>query len=273
MTEAKTTARDTVLEECHRFPPLLAKRAVFLFEYVARYVSERRLDRLSVLDVGCGPGLISLALGSLGHEVVAIDRHPKIIQQCQSRNSFSHVSFLECDAETLDLDQQFDIIVAFEVLEHLQHPDLLLTKFSELMKEGGTAVISIPNGYCPWELFVSRLYHRTRLLQISLYVKDKIRTLLHQARERDDVEIQPFCYHSTFFTFGKLKELIATSGLHILQVRHSDLGLFPEYRWMRPLKRIECMIANFVPHEIAGGWILVVERRGKLPATPGTRAD
>ncbi|MBO0784377.1 MAG: class I SAM-dependent methyltransferase [Ktedonobacteraceae bacterium] len=72
---------------------------------------------MNVLDLGCGPGDVSLLVAELVGEtgrVLGVDSNPAVLQLAQARAQeagFGHVSFQAEDIRNLMLDQEFDAIV------------------------------------------------------------------------------------------------------------------------------------------------------------------
>ena len=234
----------------------LRKRSAFVVEQVSLHARRKEMSQINVLDLGCGMGGMALALGELGHRVVGTDVDPATISFCRERNTSPNVTFAVGDGETLALGEEFDVVIASEVLEHTQHPDLLLATMNRHLADGGIGLLSVPNGYCLWELVVSRHIHRSRLVA-SLYGSRRAHKLL-TGSETPFYSLNAFCFHSHFFSFRRLKELLAGNGFRIVSAGHSDLGILPEWSWLRPLKGIECRLADLVPHALAGGWLLVL---------------
>ena len=252
-TQAKNTSIDVSYEGA-----ALAKRAAFVAQQVKMKALEKHNGQLTILDLGCGIGTIPFLLGSLGQKVTGVDLDAETISSCNQKNQFSNVTFIVGNAETLDLPQKFDVVIASEVIEHVPHPDLLIKTMTQHLADDGIGIISIPNGYCLWELMVSRFIQKGKLVS-WLYKSPK----LHKTLTGSDTPFyskNAFCFHSHFFSFGRLRKLLASNGFQIQLVRHSDLGILPEWSWLRFLKRIECKLADCVPHSLAGGWLLVIDR-------------
>jgi 2-polyprenyl-3-methyl-5-hydroxy-6-metoxy-1,4-benzoquinol methylase len=107
---------------------------------------------LKVLDFGCGPGFIWDHLQGIGAnwQYTALDFSPdsvkKLIEKATGNENFKgaqHVSSLPTDLPEL----QFDVILLFEVVEHLNDAYLggTLAEVARLLKQGGVVVISTPN--------------------------------------------------------------------------------------------------------------------------------
>lgn len=234
----------------------LSKRAAFMAQQVRRKAESRNHNGPAILDLGCGLGAIPILLGSAGYKVTGVDLDPETIASCNDKNQLPNVSFVVGNAEKLDLNQEFDVVIASEVIEHVERPELLLRAMNRHLAEDGIGIVSVPNGYCPWEIVVSRFIQKGKLVS-WLYKSPR----LHKALTGGDSPFYSknvFCFHSHFLSFGGLKKLLTSTGFRILIVRHSDLGILPEWSWLRFLKRVECKLADYVPHFLAGGWLLVI---------------
>ncbi|MCK4994579.1 MAG: glycosyltransferase [Candidatus Omnitrophica bacterium] len=94
--------------------------------------------RGTLLDVGCGDGLISCQLASIGFKVMGIDLEKEAIKLAKQK--CSHVEF---DKKDLYAEKQlFDYVLASEIIEHLEEPENFLKKLKRLFKKA--AVITTP---------------------------------------------------------------------------------------------------------------------------------
>ncbi|TGZ81930.1 S-adenosyl-L-methionine-dependent methyltransferase [Ascodesmis nigricans] len=96
-----------------------------------------------VLDVGCGPGTISIDFAKRipnGH-VTGIDYSDSVIataQSAASQSKISNVTFAIGDVYKLDFpDNTFDIVHAHQLLQHLEHPEEALQEMRRVTKPGG----------------------------------------------------------------------------------------------------------------------------------------
>lgn len=98
-----------------------------------------------LIEVGPGFGTFcNVAIESgVFREVVAIEPTPELAQACRDRN----VPVIESRIE--DISHEFesaDIVVAFEVIEHLFEPMHFIDQAARLVKPGGLLILSCPNG-------------------------------------------------------------------------------------------------------------------------------
>jgi SAM-dependent methyltransferase len=116
-------------------------------------------DNLTILDAGCGPGVISHILASLGtHQITAADVSEAMI--CQAKSNLAdwsdRVDFLCRDVTELPLpDEHFDLIISRYVIWTVPYPEHTLTEWHRLLKPGGKIAVIDGNWY--------RAYYRSPL--------------------------------------------------------------------------------------------------------------
>ena len=99
-------------------------------------LSGRALEGLSVLDIGCGGGLLSEPMARLGAAVTGIDAGARNIA----------VAALHAGKQGLAIDGgQYDIVLALEIVEHVADVDLFLKSCGRLVKPGGLLFLSTLN--------------------------------------------------------------------------------------------------------------------------------
>ena len=111
------------------------------------------LNGLKCLDVGCGGGILSEPLSRLGAIVMGIDASEMAIQSAiaHSKKSRLDINFKCMSTGDLiksnkpSLDNQFDIIIVSEVIEHVSNRALFLSDIAKLSKPGGLVVFTTIN--------------------------------------------------------------------------------------------------------------------------------
>jgi 2-polyprenyl-3-methyl-5-hydroxy-6-metoxy-1,4-benzoquinol methylase len=104
-----------------------------------------------VLDIGCGEGFGSSLLSRGAKSVVGCDVSAKAISSSKLKYGKGKAAFLVCDGTKLPFeDASFDVVVAFEVIEHLKNPSALLKVIRRMLHEEGVLVISTPKRIVPF---------------------------------------------------------------------------------------------------------------------------
>ena len=100
-------------------------------------------DGLSILDVGCGHGLISEHIWKMGNNVTCVDL-PTIASIVHKRLGLLAVAG---DAENLAFaPNSFDVILISEVMEHLWDPHTFLDEAHRILRNNGHLIIEVPEG-------------------------------------------------------------------------------------------------------------------------------
>jgi 2-polyprenyl-3-methyl-5-hydroxy-6-metoxy-1,4-benzoquinol methylase len=117
-----------------------------------------------VLDFGCGPGVISLALAQLGYDVLGVDGAAGMVECARARAEsinvknarFEHVDVAHFNA----LHAAFDAVVCSSVIEYIEDDLALLEKLIESLRPGGHLIVSVPhhaNIFAPVEPMAHRI--------------------------------------------------------------------------------------------------------------------
>lgn len=105
----------------------------------------RPLDGKTALDVGCGAGLLAEPLARLGANVTAIDGAPELIAAARAHAEASGLAIDYRAIPSEQLDGQFDLVTAMEVVEHVAQPDAFVRSLAARVAPGGLLVMSTPN--------------------------------------------------------------------------------------------------------------------------------
>jgi len=99
-----------------------------------------------VLDAGCGTGYGSARLAQDALSVTALDIAPDAILYAREHYGASGVQYLEGSCCAMPVaDAAFDLVVSFEVIEHLTAWQTFLTECRRVLAPGGLLVVSTPN--------------------------------------------------------------------------------------------------------------------------------
>ena len=115
-------------------------------DYIDRLAS---LRGKTVLDVGCGGGILAESMAARGAAVTGIDlaEKPLKVAQLHLLESGLQVDYRLVAAETLAQEgpETFDIVTCMEMLEHVPDPSATVTACAELLKPGGHAFFATIN--------------------------------------------------------------------------------------------------------------------------------
>jgi 2-polyprenyl-6-hydroxyphenyl methylase/3-demethylubiquinone-9 3-methyltransferase len=112
------------------------------------------LAGLSVLDVGCGGGILSESLARLGADVVGIDVVEKniTIARAHSARAGLSISYQYATVESLHISgRRFDVVFNMEVVEHVADLSTFMSACNALVKPGGgTFMATINRNWLSW---------------------------------------------------------------------------------------------------------------------------
>ena len=115
-------------------------------DYIGGVVS---LGGKTVLDVGCGGGILAESMAQRGAQVTGIDLADKPLKVAQLHllESGNHVEYRNISAEDLarELPQHFDAVTCMELLEHVPDPASMVRACASLVKPGGHVFFSTIN--------------------------------------------------------------------------------------------------------------------------------
>ncbi len=116
-------------------------------EHISRYAFAARFAvHANVLDLGCGTGYGAAELSRAARGVVGIDTAEEAIAYAREHFSIRNTLFLRASATALPFkDATFELITAFEVIEHLTGWGSLLSEARRVLAPAGVFLVSTPN--------------------------------------------------------------------------------------------------------------------------------
>ena len=183
----------------HRFNPV---RLQYIRDWALKHFrrsenTRRPLDRLRVLDIGCGGGLLCEPLTRLGASVTGIDAGAKNIgvAKLHAERMGLTIDYRATTSEALAADgERFDIVLNMEVVEHVDNVPLYMKSCADLVAPGGL-------------LFSATLNRTLRARALAVFAAETILRWL----PRGTLD------WNKFITPDELKALITRNGLKVVE--------------------------------------------------------
>lgn len=124
-------------------------REKIICNYIKKIINSKILDNkdLKILNVGCGPGRSSQYLSDFG-AVTSIEYDKDCCEFASERTGLKiiHGSITELPFQ----NQSFDLVCAFDVIEHVENDLLAVTEMKRVAKENGILLITVPAFMSLW---------------------------------------------------------------------------------------------------------------------------
>ena len=132
----------------HKFNPI---RIEYIKQNIIKHFnivnSKKPLDNLSLLDVGCGGGLLSEPMCILGAKVTGIDAARKNINiaKIHAKKNKLKIKYVTASPEKLKIKSKFDVILTCEVVEHVSDLNYFIKSCANLLKKNGIMFVATIN--------------------------------------------------------------------------------------------------------------------------------
>lgn len=175
------------------------------YEHFHRYaLAARWCANQRTLDAACGEGYGSALLARSALAVEGVDISGQAIDHARNRyGSLENVSFRVADCIQLPFsDDEFDRVVSFETLEHLQDHDELLAEFRRVLKPDGLLILSSPDkAIYTDELKTDNEYHVRELY------RDELESLVGRHFSAFTLLGQKLMFHSAIWSMDDVDKL------------------------------------------------------------------
>ena len=110
-------------------------------------VKKKPLEKINILDIGCGGGLLSEPMSRLGATVTGIDASNKNINiaKLHAKKNNLNINYLCSSPENLKIKKKFDVILNMEIIEHVEDIDFFISSCSKLLKKNGLMFVATLN--------------------------------------------------------------------------------------------------------------------------------
>lgn len=117
----------------------------------------------TVLEIGCGNGTVlsALAASSARRQLVGSELHPSGLTVAAQRLG-SDAELVQMDARRIMADSAFDVIGAYDVIEHIAEDEDVIRSAHRALKVGGGMIIAVPQHPWLWSTADEVAYHQRR---------------------------------------------------------------------------------------------------------------
>jgi len=132
----------------HKFNPI---RIAYIKDNIIKSFNiknnTRPLEKIKILDIGCGGGLLSEPMCRMGADVTGIDASNKNIHIAKLHAKKNHlkIKYYCTSPEKFKINDKFDVILNMEIVEHVQDVSFFLKSCSKLLKKNGIMFVATLN--------------------------------------------------------------------------------------------------------------------------------
>lgn len=128
-------------------------------------------NSLSLLEVGCGTGQVldSIHAAQPNLELVGTEIHVKGLEFCRQR--LPNAEFMQLDARVMPFVEEFDLVCAFDVIEHVEEDAKVLAQMHQACRSGGGILITVPQHQWLWSYKDDFAHHKRRYSRKELLKK------------------------------------------------------------------------------------------------------
>ncbi len=179
-----------------------------------------------MLDLGCGNGAQTIYFASSVGRIIGVDVIS--IQRAERSVGKDHFDFVRADAGNLPFsDESFDIVTAFEVLEHFPDDYLACREVARVLKSSGRFILSVPNKWWVFESHGATVPGFNWLPWNRLPLLGWLPGFLHRKIAR-----------ARIYTMREAVRLVENSGLHVVDKGYitAPLDVLPQGRVRKLLR-------------------------------------
>jgi SAM-dependent methyltransferase len=125
----------------------------------------------SFLDVGCGAGLILRTLSHRYPNLVLSGGDPCLVSLCCAESRVPGASLFRLDAQSIPFESEYDVVGAFDVLEHILDDRGALSQMRQAARPGGSLLVTVPQHPFLWSPFDEYSGHVRRYTRQGLVDK------------------------------------------------------------------------------------------------------
>ena len=133
----------------HKFNPIRIKyiKENIISSFQLNKNTNKPLEKINILDIGCGGGLLSEPMTRLGAKVTGIDASDKNIKiaKLHAKKNKLNINYLCSSPEKIKIKNKFDVILNMEIIEHVEDINFFIKSCSKLLKKNGIMFVATLN--------------------------------------------------------------------------------------------------------------------------------
>jgi len=182
-----------------------------IYDDINLAIAKLNIKNKTILDIGCGTGLLGSILKRKGNYVMGINNSKQEIKI--ALNKIDECKYYDViTGKKFPFNKRVDIMIFADILEHTPNPKEVILKLEKFLKKDGKIILSIPN-ICCYNLRIRHLF--------GYYDYDDFGTL-----DRT---------HLRFFTKKEIKRLLDECGFKIIYLTTTPYFIRPLFKVYRSL--------------------------------------
>lgn len=187
-----------------------------------------------VADIGCGCGAFLDYVNGVASEVIAVEPSEKY-RTIMDKKGFHTYAY--CSDAIKDYKEKTDVVTSFDVIEHVEDPQLFLNELFDLLKTGGKGIIGTPTDAPVMRDLLGEIYEKKLLFSTQ---------------------------HLWIFNEESLIMMAQKAGFSDIKIKYYQrYGISNVFGWLREKKPASDIVADYISDTMDKAWRTELERQGK----------
>jgi SAM-dependent methyltransferase len=142
-------------------------RNQLILKFLAQYCG----DFNSLLEIGCGTGFVLSGINRQFPKIRVVGSEIHITGLEHASKRVPNATFLQMDARQNPYQKEFDVIGAFDVLEHIEEDVEVMKQVNDALRAGGYFLLTVPQHQWLWSQVDEHAHHVRRYSKVELHEK------------------------------------------------------------------------------------------------------
>lgn len=208
--------KETLIRNFSRYAYTYDKYAHVQRRAARELIGMMKEDGISnILEIGCGTGNYTLLLRERFRDarLKAIDISAKMLEVAEEKLKDETIEFVEADAETIDLEQEFDLISSNACFQWFEDLEKTIKKYKDVLKKNGIILFSTfgPATFCELNSILKCILKNSSVEANHFLTREKVADILR--RNFKERQLREVIYEEFFPTLRDLLEKIRYNGV------------------------------------------------------------